>query len=125
MPEHILVKRGRQINEVPRITWEQQLAHVADPGKGPLAFMSSDHHRVRNFVVREMPRIGRPIPPARIAEELRLPPARVQTILDELESHLFFLVRNAEGEVEWAYPVTMANTPHRLTFSSGERLNAA
>jgi hypothetical protein len=125
MPETILVKRGQQLRAVPRATWEQHLAQIPEHGKARLAFMSEDYHRVRNFVVREMPRIGRPIAPAQIAEELRLSPGRVQTILDELERHLFFLVRNADGNVEWAYPVTMANTPHRLTFSTGERLNAA
>jgi hypothetical protein len=36
-----------------------------------------------------------------------------------------FLYRNERGEVTWAYPVTVAQTPHRLTFGSGEQVNAA
>lgn len=125
MAETILLKRGQQIAEMPRDIWEHHLAQASEHGKARLAFMADDHHRVRYFVVREMPRIGKPIPPAQIAGELRLPLERVQSILEELESNLFFLVRNMDGAVEWAFPVTMASTPHRLTFSTGERLNAA
>ena len=36
-----------------------------------------------------------------------------------------FLFGDEWGAVEWAYPVTAAQTPHRLAFSSGERINAA
>jgi hypothetical protein len=49
----------------------------------------------------------------------------VKGILDELERNLFFLVRNAQGAVSWAYPVTVEPTPHQLRFHSGERLYAA
>jgi hypothetical protein len=56
---------------------------------------------------------------------LKLGLDQVDTILDELEQKLFFLVRNAQGAVSWAYPVTVETTPHRLTFKSGEQLYAA
>ena len=46
-------------------------------------------------------------------------------LLDDLEKHMTFLFRNAQGAVEWAYPVTVARTPHKVTFSSGEKLFAA
>jgi hypothetical protein len=54
-----------------------------------------------------------------------MPASRVVEILDELERHLTFLYRDASGAVAWAYPVTAAQTPHHLTFSTGERVNAA
>ena len=60
-----------------------------------------------------------------IAQALNLPIERVTAILDELESKLFFLVRNAQGNVAWAFPVTIEPTPHRLMFDSGEKLFAA
>ncbi len=86
-----------------------------------LAFMTPQHHRVRDFVVRELPRRVAAIPPADIAARLRMTAARVARILDDLERNLFFLVRDRRGAVEWAFPVTVARTPHRLEFSSGER----
>ena len=92
----------------------------------PLAFMTPRHHAVRNFVVMELPRNhGRPLTPAHIAAALQLDAASVVRLLDDLEKHLFFLVRDRAGNVSWAFPVSSDRTPHRLRFSTGERLFAA
>ena len=96
--------------------------HAASPA---LAFMTADHHRLRNFVVSELPRVAAPLSPELIAGCLDLPVERVVVLLDDLEKHLTFLFRNPQGAVEWAYPVTVARTPHKVTFSSGEKLYAA
>jgi hypothetical protein len=125
MTDIILMGRGRQVTPVPRIEWEQHLSHVPHHQETRLRFMSAEHHQVRYFVVRELPRIGASIPPEVIADALQLPLAHVHTILDELEQQLFFLVRNAQGAVSWAFPVTVDATPHRLTFSTGEQVFAA
>ena len=82
--------------------------------------MSKDHHRIRDFVVLELPRASAPLPPEEIARALDLPLRRVQEILIELEEHLTFLFRNERGEVTWAYPVTVDETPHHARFSTGE-----
>ena len=91
-----------------------------------LSFMTPQHHAVRNFVVRELPRNhGRPLTPVQIAKSLQLEAALTATLLDDLERHLFFLVRDGGGNVSWAFPVTSDRTPHRLRFSTGERIFAA
>ena len=90
-----------------------------------LAFMTPHHHAVRNFVVQELPRYGAPLSPIHIARSLRLDAKVVTELLEDLEEHLFFLVRNARGEVSWAFPVTSDHTPHRLRFSTGERIFGA
>jgi hypothetical protein len=87
--------------------------------------MSGEHHLVRHFVVRELSSTGNPLQPEFISQSLKLPVVRVETILDELERNLFFLVRNSQGAVTWAFPVTVEKTPHELAFSTGERLYAA
>ena len=88
--------------------------------------MTDDHHRIRNFVVSELPRTGgKPLRAEVISRSLQLPLARVVEILAELQKHLFFLVLNNAGEVSWAFPVTSDRTPHRLRFSGGERIFAA
>jgi hypothetical protein len=106
---------------IPGPIWRSQLHE--DPNR--LDFMSAQHHQVRDFVVTELPRLAAPITPERIARELDLPRARVVELLNDLEQHMVFLFRNEEGAVTWAYPVTVDQTPHHLTFSTGERLNAA
>jgi hypothetical protein len=125
MKDVILVGRGREISELPRAEWEARLSAAPERIARRLDFMSAEHHMVRNFAVTELPRSGRPLRPDFIARGLGLAHARVNTILDDLERHLFFLVRNGEGEVSWAFPVTTDETPHRLRFSTGEQVYAA
>jgi hypothetical protein len=87
--------------------------------------MSTDHHRVREFVVRELPRVAKPLSPTFIAQSLSMDENDIIDLLDDLEKNLTFLYRDDQGAVLWAYPVTAAQTPHRITFSTGERISAA
>ena len=125
MEEIIFFGRERQMQKVPQAMWKQHLAQIPEHRDSRLRFMTEAHHLVRNFVVTELAIRGQPIEPELITESLKLSLKQVNTILDELERKLFFLVRNAQGAVSWAYPVTVEITPHRLTFKSGEQLYAA
>ncbi|MGA3091082.1 MAG: hypothetical protein ABSD75_20940 [Terriglobales bacterium] len=102
------------------------MAKVPESFAARLAFMTPEHHLVRDFAVRELPyESGRPISVDRLAATLGLPTTRVQVIVEDLERNLFFLVRNEAGDISWAFPVTTEPTPHRLTFSTGERIHGA
>ncbi len=125
MTVQIWMGHGRQMLPVPREEWEKHLAAVPQHREQRLGFMSEDHQRVRYYSVKELARRGEPLPPELIARECQLPLERVKTILDELERHLVFVVRNDLGAVSWAFPVTVEPTPHRLTFNTGERLYGA
>jgi hypothetical protein len=125
MNDVILIGRQERILEVPAEHWRKHLAGMRSPSER-LSFMTSDHHLVRNFVVRELPRNqGRPLNPQGISSRLQLPLSTVISILDDLEQHLFFLVRNEARQVSWAFPVTSEITPHWVRFSSGECIFAA
>lgn len=122
----ILVGARENINRVSDTGFKAALAKIPDQFSARLAFMTPEHHLVRNFVVRELPREnGRPIGVEWLAAKLGLPLPKVRAIVEELERHLFFLVRNEAGEISWAFPVTTEPTPHRLTFSTGERAYGA
>jgi hypothetical protein len=110
---------------LPKPLWQREVARQARGAVGSLGFMSEDHHRVRDFAVRELPRVGQPLSPASIAQALDLPLARTIAILDELEKHMTFLYRGDGESVTWAYPVTVDRTPHRVAFSSSEQTYAA
>ena len=126
MKDIILVGRQDKILEVPADTWRQHLANARTHSGTRLSFMTANHHLIRNFVVRELPRnSGKPLTPKDISQRLSLSLSLVTTILEDLEKHLFFLVRNEAGEVSWAFPVTSERTPHQLNFSSGEQIFAA
>lgn len=125
MNEKILLGRDRQMIEVPRATWEQHLAQIPEHSQTRLKFMTEAHHRIRYFVVKELAIQQKPLGPAYISERMQIPLDEVNSILEELEQKLFFLVRNERGAVAWAYPVTVETTPHQIQFNSGERLYAA
>ena len=125
MDNTLLTGIGRMMMKIPPFIWEKQIEKKKAKILKATAFMSVEHRKVHHYVVRELPRLGRPLPPDRMARELGLPLERVNTILKDLEEHLTFLYRNDKREVAWAYPVTVEKTPHRITFQTGEQLYAA
>ncbi len=125
MSGQILVGVRGEINAVPDEDFLEALRNVPGKMESRLAFMKPEHHIVRDFVVREMPRHDKPLSPSQIAQATGLDLPKVSAVLVDLERNLFFLVRDAEGSVSWAFPVTTFRTPHRLEFSTGEHTSAA
>jgi hypothetical protein len=125
MADTVLIGRGDEITQIPQSDWEHDVSSAPEAISRRLEFMSEDHHLVRNFVVRELPRLGRPISLPEISQALHLSRELTTSIVEDLEKHLFFLVRGDVAEVSWAFPVTAEETGHHLVFSTGERLDAA
>ena len=125
MKNNLLLGLWRYLVPVPPMIWQNEVAGSARQTGSSLEFMSAEHHLIRNFVVRELPRVGQPLAPEFIAQELDIPIDRVVPILDELERNMTFLYRGSAGAVTWAYPVTTDVTPHRVTFEGGEQIYAA
>ena len=125
MKEKILLGRDQKMLEVPQATWKGHLTQIPQHSQSRLNFMTDTHHQFRYFVVKELVNRQKPIEPEFISNKLNLPLELVESTFEELERKLFFLVRNEQGEVAWAYPVTVDITPHKIDFSSGERLYAA
>jgi len=121
------VRRGfwKHMLPVPVSLMEKRVERGGHKIREELSFMTEDHRMVHHFIVREMPAHGRPMSPDLIAGTLNLSLEKAARILQELEEHMTFLYRNDEGAVVWAYPVTAEETPHQLTFSTGERIYAA
>lgn len=120
MEKSLLLGLGRYLIPIPGMVWRRLMKSRGREISGAIGFMSEDHHRVRDFVVLELTRAGAPLSPESIGEALDLDIARVQSILDQLEKRLMFLFRNDQGAVTWAYPVTVDETPHHASLSTGE-----
>lgn len=125
MSGKLLVGAGREIRSMPDDGFVKSMQGIPDRMASRLAFMSPEHHTVRDFVVREMPRQDKPLSVVQIAQVTGLATGRVSAIVAELERNLFFLVRDRNGNVSWAFPVTTSRTSHRLTFSTGEKIHGA
>jgi Alkylmercury lyase len=121
MDQCVLVAHGREFERWPLAEWQAAVRGATHKMRDRLAFMTVEHHAVRNFAVTGLPEFQRALSLAQVAAQVSLPAARAEAIIDELERNLFFLVRNAAGEVAWAFPVTADRTPHELQFSTGER----
>ncbi len=113
------------ILKVPPFLWKKQIAQGKKRFEKVHGSLTEDMRNIHHFVVKELPSTGKPLSPGIISEKLGLSPDRVQKTLDYLERSMTFLYRNADGDVNWAYPVTVDKTPHRLTFSTGESVYAA
>ena len=125
MNTHVMKGFWRYMIKIPPSLWQKEVSKHARNAKAKLAFMSDDHRRVHHWVVKELPTAGKPLSPKTISEEFDLPENRVADLLNDLEKNMTFLFRNTDGDVIWAYPVTVEKTPHHLTFSSGELIYAA
>jgi len=121
MEKTVLVGKGRRLQRIPLEVWQSDFDSVPEETRGVLSFMTPEHHEVRNLAVTEIVKTGRPVPPEKFSQVLDLSPNKVTEILEDLEARLFFVVRNDAGCVAWAFPVTADPTPHRLSFTSGER----
>ena len=80
---------------------------------------------VHHFVVRELAIKGESLSLDLIAKGLDMPLNEVALLVNELEQDKTFLYRKGSDRINWAYPVTVDDTPHQITFSTGERINAA
>jgi hypothetical protein len=125
MKDKLMLGLWRYMLKVPPFLWEKQIPKAKKKFEAENSFMSKEHGLVYHFVVRELPYTGKPLSPEYIANKLNLSINRVKIILDDLEKRMTFLFRNKKGEVVWAYPVTVDQTPHHLTFNTGEQLYAA
>ena len=121
----VLLGYRHRMVAIPWFLFTRILPREAKKTKRVLGGLDDEQRRVHHFVVKELPSLARPMPPDFIADRLKLGEARVIQILDELERRLIFLFRPGGRDVVWAYPITAEPTPHKLAFSSGERIWAA
>jgi hypothetical protein len=87
--------------------------------------LSEQERRVHHFVVRKMALVDEPIKAELVAEETGLPLNEAEKAIDKLESLKTFLYRSEGKGIDWAYPLSLEDTGHRMTATTGESFNAA
>mgnify|MGYP001612861495 CR=1 FL=1 len=125
MSNKLMMGLWKYVINVPPFLWRKQIALGRKKILKTYEELPGHAKEVHHFVVKELPRQGRPLSGDFIAQKLGITGEQVQHCLDLLERKMTFLFRNPQGEVHWAYPVTVVKTPHRISFSSGEQLYAA
>lgn len=125
MSNKLMLGLWRYIIDVPPFLWKKQIEKGKRKFEKEHGSISKEQRLLHHFVVSELPRNGKPLSPELISDKLGIPTDRIVNDLDYLEKRMTFLYRNSDGDVLWAYPVTVDKTPHRITFSTGEQLYAA
>ena len=87
--------------------------------------LTDEERRVHHFVVRKMASVEEPIKAELVAKETGLPVGEVERAIEKLESLKTFLYRSDGKGIDWAYPLSLDDTGHRMTVSTGESFNAA
>ena len=123
--KRLLFGYKRYMLPIPWFLFKRMATAKAAKNRMALGALDEDHRRVHHFVVRELPGFARPMGPEFVAGMLDMDLEKVESIMDDLERRKVFLYRPGGREVEWAYPVTVVPTPHRVEFSSGESIWAA
>lgn len=125
MDNSLLLGIWRLAISLPEGVWQKKARVRQEKYAKATSFITPRHRAVHHFVVRELPALARPMTPEFVADGLGMPLDEVVGIMDDLQDNMTFLYRDGEGNVTWAYPVTVEPTPHRLTFDSGEEIYAA
>ncbi len=125
MKKRLMVGLWQFILKVPPFLWQKRILASERRFQKELAFMTEEHRKVHHFVVRELPGHAKPMTPGFVAEKLGMQMERVKSILGDLDEHMTFICRDRQGQVVWAYPVTVEETPHHVTFDTGEQVYAA
>lgn len=87
--------------------------------------LSEAERRLHHFVVMKLAVANEPITAEFVAKGLGMPIAQVLEIFDKLEKLKTFIYREDGKGINWAYPLSLKNTGHRITASSGEQFFAA
>ena len=116
---------GRFMIPLPQVITASGLKRGVSGAKAKADSLSEEERKIHHFIVRKIAGAKEPITAERVSEELDVPVSRVETIIDKLEAMKTFLYRSNRKGVDWAYPLSLNNTGHRMTAGTGEWFFAA
>ncbi len=116
---------GRYLLPVPSALVRSMTRREADRWARKRAKLTPLQRKLHAMIVRDLPGAGAALAAATVAERAEETLDDVEQAFARLHSALGFIALDDTGAVKWAYPVTLANTPHHLAFESGERMSAA
>jgi hypothetical protein len=87
--------------------------------------LSKEESKVHHFVVKEMAVADEPITTKFIGAKLNMSLRQVKDIVEKLEAMKTFCYRSDNQGINWAYPLALEDTGHKMTVSTGEQFFAA
>lgn len=116
---------GKFMVPIPLMISSRGLEKGVSGARAKAGLLSEEEQRVHHFVVEKMAVAKEPITAEIVSEELALPVETVERTIGKLEGLKTFLFRGDGKGINWAYPLSLENTGHRMTASTGESFYAA
>lgn len=91
MKNKLMLGLWRYIINVPPFLWQKQIAQGKRKFEKEHGALSDEKRQIHHFVVKELPRNGRPLSPDLISDKIGVPADRVNDALDYLEKRMTFL----------------------------------
>jgi hypothetical protein len=129
MEKHVKPKRyvgiDRFMIPVPKVISERGLERGVSGAQAKSDSLSEEERKIHHFIVKKMAVVSEPITAELVGKELGVPVDMVEKAVDKLEDMKTFLYRSDGKGIDWAYPLSLNNTGHRMTVSTGEEFFAA
>jgi hypothetical protein len=116
---------GRFMIPIPQVISNRGLQKGVSGAKAKAQILSFEERGIHHFIVKKMAVAKEPITAEFISEELGISLETVEKTIDKLEGLKTFLYRSDGKGINWAYPLSLENTCHQMTASTGERFFAA
>jgi len=116
---------GRFMIPISQLISARGLQKGVSGAKAKADLLSEEERRIHHYVVVKMADAKQSITAESVSNELNLPVHRVEKIINKLEAMKTFFYRSDGKGINWAYPLSLENTGHTMTSSTGERFFAA
>lgn len=116
---------GKYLVPIPRVISNKGLEKGVSGAKARAQLLTEEERKVHHYVVERMSTAKEPITAELISDELGIPIEVVEKTVAKLESLKTFLYRKDGVGINWAYPLSLDETGHKLTVNTGESFNAA
>ena len=116
---------GKFLVPIPLVISNKGLEKGVSGARAKAELLSEEERSIHHFVVRKMAVASEPISAASVSEELDIPLEAVEKAIYKLEVLKTFLYRSDGHGINWAYPLSLEDTGHKMIASTGEQFSAA
>ncbi len=125
LKRRMLMGIGKFMVPIPRVIASKGLEKGVSGARAKADLLSPEERTIHHFIVSRMTKTKTPLTAELVGKELDLPIDRVEATIDKLEKLKTFLYRSDGKGINWAYPLSLEDTGHKITDSTGERFFAA
>ena len=125
LKRRMLMGIGKFMIPIPRVISSKGLEKGVSRARAKADLLSPEERTIHHFIVNRMTKTKIPLTAEQVGKELDLPVDRVEATIDKLEVLKTFIYRSDGKGINWAYPLSLENTGHKITASTGERFFAA